>query len=104
MLAEPKLPRAAVTSSPEGYDLCRAEARRLRAAGVMRIVVPSAALAGAGGAGFHVGNVGLVRATSRDSRVIAHFGVLPDAQGWCAADSARPDPELLSQVRSLLSA
>lgn len=98
---EPELPRAALTSSPEGYERCRAETRRLRAAGVMRVVAPSAALVGGGGAGFRVGTAGLVRTASRDGRVIAHFGLLPDAEGWCAADTARPGPELLGQVRPL---
>lgn len=98
---EPKLSKAALGSSPDGYEICRAEARRLRAAGVKRMVAPSAALAPGESAGFHVGVVGLVRAASRDGRVIVHFGVLPGAQGWCAAHDARPDPELLSQVRPL---
>lgn len=98
---EPKLSQAALRSSPDGYEVCRAEARRLRAAGVQRIVAPSAALTPGASAGFHVGGTGLIRAAARDGRVIAHFGVLPEAQGWCAADSARPDVELLSQVRPL---
>jgi len=98
---EPKLPKSALGSSPDGYEMCRAEARRLRAAGAIRIVAPSAALKPGEGAGFHVGNTGLRRAARRDGRVIAHFGVLPNAEGWCAADSARPGAELLDQVRPL---
>jgi len=101
---EPKLTRAELVSTPNGYNVCRAEAHRLRASGANRIVAPSAALAPGEGAGFHVGTTGLFRATSRDSKVIVHFGVLPHAEGWCAADSARPDPELLSQVRPLQKA
>ena len=100
---EPRLRKAALSSSPDGYELCRAEARRLRAAGVERMMAPSAALAPGDGAGFHVGTAGLVRATPRDGRMIVHFGVLPNAQGWCAADAARPDEELLSRVRPLYS-
>jgi hypothetical protein len=64
-------------------------------------VAPSAALRPGEGAGFHVGKAGMSRAPSRDGRVIVHFGVLPDAEGWCAADAARPDAELLSRVRAL---
>jgi len=30
-----------------------------------------------------------------------HFGVLPDAEGWCAADAARPDADLLGYIRPL---
>jgi hypothetical protein len=100
-LQNPRLSRASLTSSPDGYEVCRVEARRLRAAGVMRIEAPSAALTSGEGAGFHVGTAGLVRAAARDGRVIVHFGVLPEAQGWCAADAARPDAELLSRVRPL---
>lgn len=99
----PKLTRAALSSGPDGYGACRAEARRLRAAGVQRLVAPTAALNPGESAGFHVKNTGLARAAARDGRVIAHFGELPDAQGWCAADSARPDAELLSHVRPLNS-
>jgi hypothetical protein len=98
---EPRLTQAAMTSTPHGYEVCRAEARRLRAAGAKCIIAPSAALARGQGAGFHVGAAGLTRATMRDGRVIAHFGALPDAEGWCAADAARPDPELLGQLRPL---
>ena len=99
----PKLPEAALSSGPEGYEVCRAEARRLRAAGVRRLVAPTAALCPGESAGFHVRNTGLIRAAARDGRVIAHFGELPDVQGWCAADCARPDAALLSQVRRLSS-
>jgi RES domain-containing protein len=98
---EPTLSRSALSSSPDGYEVCRAEARRLRSAGAKRIVAPSAALAPGEGAGFHVGTAGLSRAARRDSKVIVHFGVLPDAEGWCAADAARPDEDLLGQVRPL---
>jgi hypothetical protein len=100
---EPKLSKAALSSSPEGYEVCRSEARRLRATGAKRVVAPSAALPPGEGAGFHVGPTGLVRAKARDSRMIVHFGILPNAQGWCAADAARPDEELLPQVRPLYS-
>lgn len=98
---EPNLPAAALTSTPDGYDVCRAEARRLRAAGAQRLIAPSAALAMGKGAGFHVGSAGLVRASARDGTVIVHFGTLPEAEGWCAAEGARPDPALLDQIRPL---
>ena len=94
---EPKLPGASF-SSPDGYEVCRVEARRLRAAGAERMMAISAALAPGEGAGFHVGTGGLIRASARDGRMIVHFGVLPDAQGWCAAEAARPDEELLNRA------
>jgi hypothetical protein len=37
----------------------------------------------------------------RDGKVVVHFGVLPDAEGWCAADAARPDADLLGYIRPL---
>jgi hypothetical protein len=98
---EPQLTRAAVISTPDGYEVCRAEARRLRAAGAVRLVTPSAALKPGEAAGFRVGKAGLVRAPPRDGKVIVHFGAITDAEGWCAADAARPDADLLSHVRPL---
>jgi hypothetical protein len=74
---------------------------RLRAAGAVRLVTASAALKPGEAAGFRVGKAGLVRAPRRDGRVIVHFGALPDAEGWCAADAARPDAQLLGHVRPL---
>jgi hypothetical protein len=100
---EPQLPLAALTSPPEGYEACRKEARRLRTAGVIRLFTVSAALKSGEAAGFHVGATGLTRASSRDGKVIVHFGRLPEAEGWCAAEGARPDAEVLDQVRPLSS-
>jgi hypothetical protein len=85
------------------FQVCRAEARRLRAVGVKRLVALSAALVPGESAGFHVGTAGLARAAACDGQVIVHFGDLPDAQGWCAADAARPEVQLLSRVRPLYS-
>jgi hypothetical protein len=48
-----------------------------------------------------VGTAGLTRATPRDGKVVVHFGVVPDAEGWCAADAARPDADLLGYIRPL---
>ena len=100
---EPKLPQAALTSAPDGYDVCRREARRLRASGAVCLVAASAALKSGEGSGFHVGGAGLRRAAPRNGKVIVHFGALPDAEGWCAADAARPDVELLGHIRPLRS-
>jgi RES domain len=100
-MREPKLPLPTLTSAPDGYEACRTEARRLRAAGAMRLVTVCAALKSGEAAGFHVGSAGLARAPPRDGKVIVHFGALPDAEGWCAADAARPDAEMLGHVRPL---
>jgi len=98
---EPKLPLAALTSAPDEYEVCRAEARRLRTAGAVRLVTVSAALQAGEAAGFQVGTAGLIRAAARDGKVVVHFGALPDAEGWCAADAARPDADLLGCIRPL---
>jgi hypothetical protein len=73
--------------------------RQLRAAGAVRLMTVSAALQAGEAAGFHVGTAGLTRAAPRDGKVVVHFGVLPDAEGWCAADAARPDADLLGYIR-----
>lgn len=101
---EPKLPLAALISAPDEYEVCRAEARRLRAAGAVRLVTVSAALQAGEAAGFHVGTAGLIRAAPRDGKVVVHFGVLPDAEGWCAADAARPEADLIRYIRPLRAA
>jgi hypothetical protein len=100
-MREPSLPLAALTSAPEGYAVCRTEARRLRAAGAVRLVTIGAALQLGAAAGFHVGTTGLVRAAPKNGKVVVHFGLLPDAEGWCTADAARPDADLLGYVRPL---
>jgi hypothetical protein len=100
-MQEPKLPLAAFTSAPDGYEVCRTEARRLRAGGAVRLVTVSAALQAGEAAGFRVGSAGLTRAAPRDGRVVVHFGVLPAAEGWCAAESARPEADLLGYIRPL---
>jgi hypothetical protein len=101
---EPKLPLSALTSTPEGYEVCRTEARRLRAAGAVRLVTIGAALQPGEAAGFHVGTAGLVRAAPKSGKVVVHFGVLPDAEGWSTADAARPEADLLDSVRPLYPA
>ncbi|MBS0421042.1 MAG: RES family NAD+ phosphorylase [Proteobacteria bacterium] len=101
---EPQLPLDALISKPVGYEACRIEARRLRALGATRLLTLSAALKPGDGAGFQVSTSGLKRAPSRDAKVVVHFGRLPDAEGWCAAQGAPPDVEVLKHVRPLDSA
>jgi hypothetical protein len=66
---EPKLPLAALTSAPDGYEVCRTEARRLRAAGAVRLVTVSAALQAGEAAGFHVGTGGCGSSGCRSVRL-----------------------------------
>src|SRR5258707_6983639 len=97
---EPKLPLAALTSAPDEYEVCRTEARRLRAAGAGRLVTVSAALPAGEAAGFHVGTAGLIRAAAREGKGVVHFRALPAAEGWRAADAARPDADPFGYIRS----
>lgn len=94
----PELPMAAMQSEAEGYETCRNEARRLRATGATWLLAPSAALKPGGAAGYQVGPTGLRSAAARDGKVIVHFGPLPDAEGWCAAEG-RPPRESMEHVR-----
>jgi len=100
----PELPLAAMQSDPDGYGTCREEARRLRAAGVIRLVVPSAALKPGAAAGYQVGATGLHSGVGRDGKVIVHFGPLPEAQAWCTAEGGQPPRESLDSVRHYVSA
>jgi RES domain-containing protein len=95
----PELPLAAMRSDAEGYETCRNEARRLRASGAIRLLAPSAALKPGCAAGYQVGPTGLRRAVTRDGQVIVHFGPLPDAEGWCAAEGGQPPRESVAYVR-----
>jgi hypothetical protein len=66
----------------------------------IRLTAVSAALKPGEAAGCHV--VATVRrAARRDGKVIVHFGRLPDAEGWCVADSGSPSAEILTQVRHI---
>lgn len=98
-MKEPNLPLAALTSDPDGYEACRAEARRLRALGATRITTHSAAVLPGEGAGYRVTAVGLERAPPREAKVIAHFGTLSEAEGWRASDPGAPPRQLLPLVR-----
>lgn len=94
----PELPLAAMQSDTKGYETCREEARRLRAIGAIRLLAPSAALKPGCAASCRVGPTGLRRGESRDGNVIVHFGPLPEAEGWCAAEG-RPPRESIDLVR-----
>lgn len=98
--AGPRLGRAILTGDLDGYPACQAEAARLRAAGAMEIVAPSAALLDGEARGWRVEG-GLRPGPERNGRVVVLFGPRPDVVAWRAASDARPDPKLLSKVRHL---
>lgn len=77
---------------------CRAEADRLRAAGVVRLTVPSAALRDGGARGWRV-EAGLQPAPPRNGQVTVLFGPRPDLIGWAATVEGRPSEDLLQRVR-----
>jgi len=96
----PALPERVLTGGPESYARCQAEARRLRDAGVRRMVAPSAALVRGGARGVSVDSAGggIRHAADRDGRVIVIFGAPGALIGWIAADGGFPSANLLERV------
>ncbi len=83
----------------DSYPACRAEARRLRAAGATALMAPSAALVPGGAAGWTANGA---RAPARDGQVMVLFGVpAPELVGWVAADRSPPPARVLALVRPL---
>lgn len=98
--ASPDLPVATLVGGPASYPACRAEAGRLRAAGAMGLVAPSAALDRRTGSGFRT-DAGLRPGPRREESVVVLFGPRPDLVGWAACFEGRPRPELIGRVRQL---
>ena len=96
----PALPERVLTGGPESYARCQAEARRLREAGVRRMVAPSAALVRGGARGVSVDGAGggIRPAADRDGQVIVIFGAAGELIGWIAADGGFPSVDLLERV------
>jgi len=91
------LPFEKLTGELETYATCQEETRRLRNRGVLKIVVPSAALVPGAARGWRVEG-GLQPGPTRDGQVIVLFGRRPDLIGWAATTEGRPGEELLSRV------
>jgi hypothetical protein len=91
----------------DAYDVCRAAARRARAAGHQRLDVPSAALLPGGARGrridarIHGDTEG--ETPPRDGRVLVLFGDPRELQlqGWPVALAGAPSPDVLPRVRRL---
>ena len=96
----PALPERVLTGGLESYARCQAEARRLREAGVRRMVAPSAALTRGGARGVSVDGLGdaIRQGAARDGRVIVIFGAPGELIGWIAADGGFPSADLLERV------
>lgn len=97
-VATPDLPLRILTGSPVTYAACRDAARTLRARGVTRLDVLSAAL-GSGGAHGHRVDAGLKPGPPRDARTIVLYGRRPSLVGWRAAHEGRPSADVLPRVR-----
>ncbi|MFO0449794.1 MAG: RES domain-containing protein [Pseudomonadota bacterium] len=97
-IALPDLPTAVLVGGRATYEACRAEARRLRARGIRRLVAPSAALRSGEAAGWALDGGVQVRSSPRDGRVHVVFGELAGAIGWCAAEGG-VSREVLAAVR-----
>lgn len=93
-----KLQPANLTGETDSYASCRAEAHRLRSAGVSALRARSAALRRGKAGGWRVDG-GLRRGAERDGETIVLFGARPGATGWRAVFEGRPDEELLAAVR-----
>ena len=91
------LPAATLGGGLDSYPACRAEAKRLRAAGATALIAPSAALVPGGAAGW---TANLAPATARDGLVMVLFGT-PAWVGWVAADRSPPPARVLPLVRPL---
>jgi hypothetical protein len=92
------LPTHLLTGDPDTWPACQRAARALRATGVTRLEVPSAALRSGGAAGCVVQN-GQRPSTARDGRVVVVYGAPGRMIGWLIADAAHPPAALLQRVR-----
>jgi hypothetical protein len=91
---------AEATGGLSSYPACQAYAVSRRAAGVVMLNAPSAALV-SGAARGEVTDAGLQEAADRDGRVWAMFGRYPDLRGWRTVERGAPPERTLSLVRPL---
>jgi hypothetical protein len=84
-------------------DACQAASRRARAAGHLRIDVPSAALMPGGARGRRIDGDPESETPPRDGRVLVLFGDPRELklQGWPVALAGAPSPDVLARVRRL---
>ena len=96
----PRLPSEVLAGGLASYEVCRAEARRIRGRGGRGLAAPSAALLPRTPSGFTTAG-GLRPGPRRRERVFVLFGRRPDLVGWAACHVGRPRPELLARVRRM---
>ncbi|MBE7417487.1 MAG: hypothetical protein HS128_06950 [Ideonella sp.] len=96
--AAPQLPRRTLTGGLASYGACQAEARRLRAAGAVRLEAPAAALKAGTARGWTAAPAARPASAARDGRVWVLFG-LCSAVGWPAVVAGAPPAEVLPLVR-----
>ena len=94
------LPPDSLTGDLRSYPACQAEAARLRAAGITRLVATSAATLFGTPSGW-VSAPDLIAADARDELTIVLYGPRPDIVGWVSATLGRPERGLLTRVRHL---
>ncbi len=98
--ATPAVPDAALFGDDRSHPVCQAEARRLRAAGAVRLEVTGAALLPGQARGWTAAaGVGAAR-EKRNGKVLVLFGAC-DCVGWVAVNGGHPPPQVLPLVRHL---
>jgi len=88
------------TGDLTSYPGCQAEAARLRAGGMSRLVANAAAVLPGTPSGW-VSGPDLLPAPARDELTVVLFGARPELVGWVTATLGRPSPALLDRVRHL---
>ncbi len=96
--AKPSLPARTLTGGLGSYAACQVEARRLRAAGAVRLEAPAAALKPGAARGWIATPEQTQAREPRDGKVWVLFG-LCQAVGWPAVVASAPPAEALPLVR-----
>jgi hypothetical protein len=98
--ANPALQDDLLFGDENSYPACQAEARRLRAAGAVRIETKGAALLPGAASGWTANPVTAKATTARDGLVWVLFGPC-DVVAWIAVDGGQPPAAVLPLVRHL---
>jgi hypothetical protein len=96
----PALSIGTLTGDLTSYPECQAEAARLRARGMSRLVAIAASVLPGTPSGWLSGS-DLLRAPTRDELTIVLYGARPDLVGWVSATLGQPDSALLDRVQYL---
>ncbi len=96
----PALPHDVLTGNETFYPACRAEARRLRAAGAIGLRAPSAAVVSGQAEQFGVDTSGACVVGTAATETVVLFGP-PHGLGGMPLAEGHPDPSVLGDVRYL---